>query len=171
MLQPDNDELFWKISFQVQDCWSLGCVLVWLLTGTDPFTVYDEEYRELGLQSNSEYQKTLRTKQAAWVSFCCCCYCYLWHLVLYEGVHLHCHFVCHHMCTLLTLHGPAHTCQCELLWMLCPAAHVGPPPWLLLIDTMLLLCSTRNKRAVPRLLSARPFRSSSSLRIPRTTLC
>lgn len=71
-LQPDNDELFWKISFQGQDCWSLGCVLVWLLIGTDPFTIYDEEYREMGLGGNTEYQQALRKRQAAWVS--CCCY-------------------------------------------------------------------------------------------------
>lgn len=76
-LQPDDNALFGEISFQAQECWSLGCVLVWLLIGTDPFTTYREERLVLGLHVGhhghdysecvSNMQSALFKKQAAWV--------------------------------------------------------------------------------------------------------
>ena len=83
LTQPDNDMPRGEISFQAQDCWSLGCVLVWLLIGTDPFTLYRDECLALGLHLRhhghdySEYvsgmHRALSNKQAAWVSSSLCC--------------------------------------------------------------------------------------------------
>lgn len=36
-------EAFDEISFWAQDAWSIGCILVWLVTGEDPFAGCDQE--------------------------------------------------------------------------------------------------------------------------------
>ena len=67
-LQP-CDQLFEKIKFQKQDCWSLGYLLVWLLIGTDPFSLPAEELAELDIQDSSDLQQALRHRQGAWVRY------------------------------------------------------------------------------------------------------
>lgn len=61
-------ELFEKINFQSQDCWSLGCLLIWLLIGRDPFSMSVEERAQHGDLDASELQHDLRRKQLTWVS-------------------------------------------------------------------------------------------------------
>lgn len=65
-LQP-CDQLFEKIKFQGQDCWSLGCLLVWLLIGRDPFSLPAQEMAELGIQNSTDLQQALCHRQVAWV--------------------------------------------------------------------------------------------------------
>ena len=59
-----NEELLDDISFQAQDVWSLGCLLVWLVTGDLPFLCFLEE---LEICKISQLE-CMCLKHAAWVS-------------------------------------------------------------------------------------------------------
>lgn len=59
-----NEELLDDISFQAQDVWSLGCLLVWLVTGELPFLCFLEE---LEICKISQLE-CMCLKHAAWVS-------------------------------------------------------------------------------------------------------
>lgn len=60
-----TEDIFDKISFTAQDCWSAGCLLVWLVTGQDPFAW---SVAESDLHKLSQVECMSR-KHAAWVSF------------------------------------------------------------------------------------------------------
>ena len=60
-----TDENLGRINFTAQDSWSLGCLLVWLVTGQDPFACFNSE---LDMHKLSHLECMTR-KQAAWVSF------------------------------------------------------------------------------------------------------
>ena len=52
------------IDFQAQDMWSLGCLLVWLITGTQAFTVTEDELAE----ANKTVREVLHAKHRLCVS-------------------------------------------------------------------------------------------------------
>lgn len=59
------DELFEKVSFESQDSWSLGCMLIWLLTGQEPFSLYPDDVAELDLNDSTQLQRAIRKRQLA----------------------------------------------------------------------------------------------------------
>lgn len=62
------DETFEDINLQSQDCWSLGCLLIWLFIGTDPFSMPVEKRGLPGDLDSSKLLYDLRQQQLAWVS-------------------------------------------------------------------------------------------------------
>lgn len=68
--------LFKQIRFGPQDCYSLGCILIWLWTGMLPFILTAEEYQTHGITSMAEFLVYYLKKQAHGVSLltsCTCC--------------------------------------------------------------------------------------------------
>ncbi len=61
-------EMMKTVSFRAQEAWSLGCILVWLLTGENPFFVSEEEAHEKNLVTNDDILDHLSRKQEAVVS-------------------------------------------------------------------------------------------------------
>lgn len=68
-LNDMTDDNLGKINFTAQDMWSVGCMLVLLVTGQDPFACFNSE---LDLHKISHLECMIR-KQAAWVSFSTAC--------------------------------------------------------------------------------------------------
>lgn len=66
------EELLDKVNFQGQDAWSLGCVLIWLLMGHDPFSLSNEDCAELDIRDANQCQQALRKRQLAWVRILIC---------------------------------------------------------------------------------------------------
>ena len=64
-LNDATDDNLGKVNFTAQDSWSLDCMLVWLVTGQDPFACFNSEldYHKLS------HLECMTRKQAAWVSF------------------------------------------------------------------------------------------------------
>lgn len=63
-LRHMTDDYFELISFQAQDIWSLGCLLVWLIMGRDPFAWFPSTESDLLMG----HMECLCKKHAAWVS-------------------------------------------------------------------------------------------------------
>ena len=64
-LNDMTDDNLGEINFTAQDMWSVGCMLVWLATGQDPFACFN---CELDMHKLTHLECMTR-KQAAWVSF------------------------------------------------------------------------------------------------------
>lgn len=63
-LRHATDDYFDLISYQAQDIWSLGCLLVWLIVGQDPFAWIPTTESDLLMG----HMECLCKKHAAWVS-------------------------------------------------------------------------------------------------------
>ena len=64
-----------QVRFGPQDCYSLGCILLWLWTGMLPFIVTEEECQIHGITTMAEYLTHQLKKQAQGVSLPSCCTC------------------------------------------------------------------------------------------------
>ena len=67
--------LYKQVRFGPQDCYSLGCILLWLWTGMLPFIVTGEERQIHGITTMAEYLAHYLKKQAQGVSLLSCCTC------------------------------------------------------------------------------------------------
>lgn len=61
------DERFEEVSFERQDAWSLGCILLWMLTGQEPFCLTQEEVAGVNMRDSREVQIAIYKRQLAWV--------------------------------------------------------------------------------------------------------
>ncbi len=65
-LDPDCEELKEQVNLTAQDVWSLACILIWLLTGENPFLMSEEE--QSGLTDRNDTLTYFIAKQQAVVS-------------------------------------------------------------------------------------------------------
>lgn len=65
--------LYKQVRFGPQDCYSLGCILLWLWTGMLPFILTPEEHQIHGITSMAEFLMYYLKKQAQGVSLPFCC--------------------------------------------------------------------------------------------------
>ena len=56
-------EILDAVDFKAQDAYSLGCLLVYLLTGKTPFGVTEEEKKKRGLTTDDQILPVYRGKQ------------------------------------------------------------------------------------------------------------
>ena len=66
------DERFEKVSFDLQDAWSLGCILLWMLTGQEPFCLTQDDMAEVDMNDSIQVQNAIRKRQLVWVCFFTC---------------------------------------------------------------------------------------------------